>query len=277
MAEHTVTVDGVSYHTLLDGPGGAPVVLLTHALMSNHRMWDSTVSALHQANYRTLRFDHIGHNKTPAPSDSNRSYSTEDITHHMHHIVQTATGQTHIKAVLGCSIGGVLALRYGMLYPTEVQSVISLCPPGIKSLDVSKPLWSQRIEQFEMDVQDGSDSLCQMTVKRWMPGNRSHDKAVRAAALEHVRTCTLEGYKILADAIRGYDYDSKEELEKLRDVRVLMVAGGKDGAVEADLLKDVALRIPPKGAKFQLMEDTGHLPPMHHAEDFEKLMLSFLK
>ena len=276
MTTTTIQIDGIAYHTILEGPKDKPVVLLIHALMSNLHMWDSTVGALIKANYQTLRFDHIGHNLTPPPEDRSQSYSTEDMTHHMHSIVEQVTGQSHLKAVIGCSIGGVLALRYAMLYPSEVETAISLCAPGIKSLDKAKPLWTQRIQQFEGDVQEGRDSLSRATVDRWLPGDGPHDEAVRAEALEHVKTCTLEGYKVLADAIRGYDYS--DQLGRLDDVKCMIIAGGRDGAVDASLLKDVAAQIQaPKGARFVLMETAGHIPPMHRADDFEAMVLDVLQ
>lgn len=194
----------------------------------------------------------------------------------MHTLVQQTTGQTHLKAVIGCSIGGVLALRYAMLYPSEVETAISLCAPGIKSLEKSKPLWTQRIQQFETDQREGTDTLCRATVDRWLPGNEPHDEAVRAEALKHVKTCTLEGYKVLADAIRGYDYS--DQLGRLDGVKCVVVAGGRDGAVDSEVLRDVAAQIyPPKGARFVLMEDAGHIPPMHRAEEFEALVLAALE
>jgi pimeloyl-ACP methyl ester carboxylesterase len=276
----TIQIDSIDYHYLLEGPQNRPIILLIHALMSNLHMWDSTVRALNAANYQTLRFDHIGHNLTPPPSptdSSSQPYTTETITHHMHTLVEQTTGQSHLKAVIGCSIGGVLALRYSMLYPSSVQTTISLCAPGIKSLEKSKPLWTQRIQQFEIDQRESTDTLCRATVDRWLPGDEPHDEAVRAEALGHVRTCSLEGYRVLADAIRGYDYSG--ELGKLEGVRCVVVAGGRDGAVDVEVLRDLAARIhaPRGGARFVLMEDAGHIPPMHRAEEFEALVLEALE
>lgn len=281
IANTIVTTDKTTYHATLSGPQNGPLVLLTHALMSNSHMWDSTIRALHASNYRTLCFDHIGHNRSPLPSDPARSYSTEDIVQHTREIVQQVTASTStgtsakLKAVIGCSIGGVLALRYGMLYPHDVEVVISLCAPGIKSLEEAKPLWTSRIAQFESDLESGSESLCHATVERWLPGDSAHDEDVRAEALEHVRTCTLQGYRVLADAIRGYDYDSAEELGKLGGVKqVVVVAGGRDGASSPELLSSVADRI--EGARFVLMEEAGHIPPMHQAKEFEEMILEVL-
>nr|OQO22113.1 hypothetical protein B0A51_10777 [Rachicladosporium sp. CCFEE 5018] len=268
----TIDIDGIAYYTSLSGPANGPVAFLVHALMSNHHMFDSTIPALHSAGYRTLVFDHIGHNLTPPPSDSTRRYSTEDIVHHMHVLVPAATGSSKLKAVIGCSIGGVLALRYGMLYPTEVESILSLCAPGITSPSATKTLWGERIDSFQRE----REQLCQETVARWFPGETPHDEAVRASALELVRTCSFEAYKILVDAIRGYDYAA--ELGKLKDMRCLVLAGGRDGAVSVEVLRELAEAIEREGgdAQFGVMVDAGHLPPMHRAENFERIALRFL-
>ena len=38
-----------------------PFVLLSHALMADLRMWDSTVKALNEEGYDCVRYDHLGH------------------------------------------------------------------------------------------------------------------------------------------------------------------------------------------------------------------------
>ena len=85
----------------------------------------------------------------------------------------------------------------------------------------------------------------------------------------------MQGYRVLADAIRGYDYDFAEELGKLGGVKqVVVVAGGRDGASSPELLSSVAERI--EGARFVLMEEAGHIPPMHQAKEFEEMILEVL-
>jgi len=194
------------------------------------------------------------------------------ITRHGHQLIKARTGQSHAKAVIGCSIGGVIALRYAMLFPDDVDKVISIAAPGITSPQRAASLWSQRIEQFEKDVKSGDDTLCHATVNRWFPGGRTEDDAVRAEALQHVKTCSLSGYKLLADTIRGYDYAG--EVASIKNVECFVVAGDEDGACDPDHLRDVAGEI--KGADFDIIKTAGHLPPMHRPEEFNKLMLKFL-
>lgn len=172
MTEKQVNRNGIDYYTLVERPqsNGRPaqLVLLCHALMSNLQMYDYTDQALNDAGYPTIRFDHIGHNNTPAPPDENASFHMDDLTRHMHQLVQATTSQKHLHAMIGCSIGGVLALIYAMMYPQDVEKVISIAAPGIANPEASKVPWSQRIEHFEGNVRTGGDGLCRATVNRWV-------------------------------------------------------------------------------------------------------------
>ncbi|KAK5175892.1 uncharacterized protein LTR77_001032 [Saxophila tyrrhenica] len=285
--EAHVEVEGINYYTEFSLPDSqdknAPCILLVHALMSNLHMWDATVKYLHSAGYSTLRFDHVGHHNTPPPPQSKTTerrmsvsgqlaYHMDDITRHMHQLVKERTGQTQVAAVIGCSIGGVLALRYGMMFPRNVDQIISVAAPGIKAPEDKKPLWSQRIKQFEEDQKNGTDTLCQATVDRWFPGG-PEDDGVRAEALKHVKTCSLEGYKLLADTIRNYDYTDAMHTYPIEGC--LIVGGTEDTAISFEALEFITGYI--QGSKLVKMEGAGHLPPMQKPEEFNKLIMGFLE
>lgn len=285
MAENNVDVEGINYYTLFELPDSqdesAPCVLLVHALMSNLNMYDTTVKALHAAGYSTLRYDHVGHHNTPPPQHKTTQrrmslggplvYHMDDLTRHMHQLVKERTGQTGVRAVIGCSIGGVLALRYAMMFPKDVDQIISIAAPGITAPEDKKILWSQRIQLFEEDQKNGEDKLCHATVNRWFPGGLEDD-AVRAESLKHVKSCSIQGYKLLADTIRHYDYAN--DLDKIKNVKCLIGGGTEDGAISLSALEDVASKI--QGAQYVELKGAGHLPPMQQPEEFNKLMLSFL-
>ncbi|KAK0923999.1 hypothetical protein LTR91_016366 [Friedmanniomyces endolithicus] len=275
-AEAFVECDGINYFTLLEQPTNgaqhAPCILLIHALMSNLHMWDATATTLHATGYRTLRYDHIGHNRTPAPNDTKAHYHLDDLTRHAHQLVRSRLGHPHPHALIGCSIGGSMAFRYATLYPQDVGRIISVASPGLRSPDFAHELWTQRLAQFDQDLRTGDDTLCRETVARWVPGERAEDDGVREEALRHVRTCGIEGYRVLVEAIRGYDYEGLAG--DIGRVRMLVVAGEEDQAGRRDVLESVAGRI--EGAEFGGMEWTGHLPPMQKPGVFGGLMTRFL-
>ena len=286
-SEKTSTIEGIKTYTLYETPNNgsedAPLVLLCHALMANHHMYDSTVKALHSAGYRTLRYDHIGHNNSPAPPAPSADFTAREdlvtsvdfdlLTRHMRSLVQIMTGQSSLHAVIGCSMGGVLALRYAQLHPKEVSHIISIGAPGIKAIESAKPLWSERIKILESDVANGTDELCRKTVERWLPGDEERSVRARAMAYEQTRSCSLRGYAVCADAIRDYDYE--EGLGAI-EAKTMVMNGSRDTACgPRENNEGVAKKIP-RGV-FVWLEGAGHLPPLHLAEQFEGSMLRFLR
>lgn len=159
-----------------------------------------------------------------------------------------------------------------MMFPRDVDQIISIAAPGIVYPEEKKHLWSERIKQFESDSASGTDNLCHATVERWFPGSGPDNDAVRAESLKHVKTCSLQGYKLLADTIRNYDYT--DELHTFPIEGCLIVAGTEDGAISMEGLDFIASYI--QGSKVVKMEGAGHLPPMHKPREFEELMLGYL-
>ena len=51
----------------LDGPSGAPVLVLSNSLGTTTSMWDTQMTELTQF-FRVLRYEHRGHGGSPAPA-----------------------------------------------------------------------------------------------------------------------------------------------------------------------------------------------------------------
>ena len=64
-----VSANGISFNVAIDGPEGAPWLVLSNSLMTNLSMWDDQVAELKQS-YRILRYDQRGHGGTQATAGS---------------------------------------------------------------------------------------------------------------------------------------------------------------------------------------------------------------
>ena len=171
--------------------------------------------------------------------------------------------------MIGCSMGGVLVLRYALMYPGTLKKVVSCDAPGMTSLESSKAKWEDRMEMFRTQ---GVKPLAKATVERWFPDPCS--AAVKGESLKHTLTCTFPGYAACAHGIMNYDYTA--ELGNIKSEEVIVLAGENDEAIgPKEILMDVASKI--KGAKYVSMKDTGHIPPMHSPIAFEDIIVSFLK
>ncbi|PNS14967.1 hypothetical protein CAC42_2196 [Sphaceloma murrayae] len=302
--EKTIPLDGIDYATTLHLPATsslsphpptAPLIALSHALMASSAMWDPLVPLLLAQGYRVLTYDHPGHNATSDPPPPLHPFIHFDtLTSHLHALVTThntscfapvlasptsyptvnlaATSPDDVFALIGCSMGAVLSLRYAMLYPTKVARVVAVGAPGLTSLEAAKPLWEERIALFEKDRSEGTEELVERTVQRWLPGSEERSVKARERARNMTRACRLAGYRACTGGIRGYDYLG--ELGKV-EARTLVVVGDRDGAVgERGINEDVARRT---RGRFVWLEGAGHLPPIHLENEFGKLVLEFLE
>jgi 3-oxoadipate enol-lactonase len=312
--EVTLKIDDINFHIIYDRSASnvtlaksaeqrsRPLILLSHALMADSSMWDSTVEALGNEGWDCVRYDHLGHGATPVPDTQGRGgggerkWTFDDFVGHMHEIVKAMEGmktdkdeeRARLRAVCGCSMGGVLAVRYAMRYgyggsdDAETQregrlgnnlKVVSIGGLGMKSLQESIPKWELRKEIYR---EQGVEVLARQTAERWFPS--PVPSGVRERAEEKCKRCTLEGYERCSEGIVSYDYQSQGDLETLaqdQGVEVLVVRGEDDEAVgPKEILIELSRRI---GARFVGMEGVGHLPPMHDSEAFEELLLGFLK
>jgi pimeloyl-ACP methyl ester carboxylesterase len=266
-----LSLDSIRFFYRHEGDASKPLVVLCHALMANQRMWDETAPALHAAGFSTLRYDHVGHGRTTfeTPEAASRRYHFDDFTRHIRALVETVTPGRRPFGIIGCSMGGVLALRYAELYPGVLTKIMSCDAPGLTSLDIAKPRWAARIAQFEAE---GVDNLALATVDRWFP--EPCPAGARERMLEQTRSCTLEGYKACADGIMNYDYEGG--LGGIKHEQVMILAGENDEAIgPKEVLVSVAGKIPE--AKYVLMKDVGHIPPFHNPEAFNKIMLEFFQ
>src|SRR2546425_2543891 len=73
--KNMATATPIDLHYGIEGPSGAPVLVLSHALGLSMAMWDPQVAALSRE-FRVVRYDHRGHGGAPVPSGP---YRIEDL------------------------------------------------------------------------------------------------------------------------------------------------------------------------------------------------------
>src|SRR5262245_26761279 len=110
----------VPVHTYyrLDGPDGAPVVVLAHSLGLDHGMWDAQAADL-APHVRVLRYDLRGHGASAAPAGD---YRIEDLGRDVLALVDALGIQTF--ALCGLSIGGMVAQWVAAHAPDRLTHLI---------------------------------------------------------------------------------------------------------------------------------------------------------
>lgn len=117
--------DGVVHHELA-GPEAGPRVVLIHGVSGPMAVWDRTVPALAGAGLRVLRYDQLG-----------RGYSDRvDVDHgeelHDRQLADLldAVGWREPVALVGSSMGAIVAARFASEHPERVARVVLVGPAG---------------------------------------------------------------------------------------------------------------------------------------------------
>src|SRR5689334_25386044 len=96
-----ITIGGLSFRYLLEGPEGAPVVAFSNALGATLEMWDALVPAL-TGRYRTLRYDTRGHGGSET---RDRPVAIADLAGDLAGLLDALSiGRAHL---VGLSLGGM--------------------------------------------------------------------------------------------------------------------------------------------------------------------------
>lgn len=127
-----------------DKPAKLPVLLL-HGKNFSGAYWARTVDALTKAGHRVLVPDQIGFGKSSKPTDVQYSFQLlAELTHE----VVTQVGLSEL-AVVGHSMGGMLATRYALMFPEETKRLALVNPIGLEDWQTVVPYrdveaWYQR-------------------------------------------------------------------------------------------------------------------------------------
>ncbi|MFI7857548.1 alpha/beta fold hydrolase [Pseudomonas promysalinigenes] len=110
------------------GQANGRSVVLMHGKNFCAATWETTIEALSQAGYRVIAPDQIGFCTSTKPA--NYQYSFQQLAVNTHALLE----QLGVKqaVVLGHSTGGMLATRYALMYPQQVERLAMVNPIGLE-------------------------------------------------------------------------------------------------------------------------------------------------
>src|SRR6266581_4911507 len=180
-----IKANGISINYQVDGPDGAPWLVLSNSLATNLAMWDDQARELGRA-FRVLRYDQRGHGTTEAPAGR---YTFELLIADALALMDAlAIKRAHFG---GLSMGGATALGLAQKHPDRLDRVI-VCDSPCQSTPTSSQQWEERIVVAE---KQGMEALVEPTLARWFPpevikANPPHLDKVR----QMIRTTPVNGF-----------------------------------------------------------------------------------
>lgn len=255
--------DGVSLNARVDGPEGAPWVVMSNSLGSNLSMWDGQIDLLTRK-YRVLRYDHRGHGASDVPPGP---YSfgmlTGDVIQLMdRHGIDRADW-------IGLSMGAMTGLGLAIHHPDRFGRMV-LADGRADAPDMFKAMWDQRIAVV---TDGGVEAVADGTLAMWLTEDwRIANPETTAAVRRMIVSTDPKGYVACCRGLKDLDY-----LKDLGSIRnpVLYICGSEDKGAPPEVMKAMAAATP--GAHYVEIENAGHVPNINRPEAFNAALAKFLE
>lgn len=236
--------------------GQGPAVVLAHAGIADGRMWDNQVAALADR-YHVVRYDQPGYGRSDRATE--RYSYVEELGAVLDHV---GAGQA---ALVGCSMGGRVAVDYTLAYPDRVVALVAVAAV-VSGYRLSPPGWAELAAAVDAD---DHDRIAQAALRMWAP-LRSHpevDARIRQLVVDNVTGIAAMGRMWL---------DSPPASGRLNriDAPTLVVVGDRDLADIVRIAQRLTGEI--RGARLEVLPDVDHNVPVRAARAFTNLLEGFL-
>lgn len=243
----------------LDGPEGAPVLVLSPSLGTTTSLWDGVLPAF-AARFRVLRHDLPGHGESPVPDGPVR---VETIARGVLALLDGA--EVERAAFCGISIGGMVGQWLGANAAGRLAG-LALCCTGAKL--------GERADydaRAQLVRREGTGVVVAGARERWFtPGFRDSPEARRILA--ELAATSAEGYAACAEAVGAWDF--RDELHRLAP-GPLVLFGGEDPVTPAAVRETMLAGIP--AARSAVVAGAAHLPNVERPQAFAAAVLAYLE
>jgi 3-oxoadipate enol-lactonase len=251
--------DGVRIAYRVDGPEGAPAIVLSNSMGCTMAMWEPQIAALTER-YRVIRYDRRGHGASDAPDGD---YTIALLAEEAIAVVDAAgVDKAHW---CGLSIGAMTGLWLATHNPERIGRLVAAsCAVHMPPADI----WNGRIR---MAKSRGTAPLAEPTMKLWFT---DAFRAENPDAVERVRadfaTTATEGFCGCCAAMR--DMDQRKTIRAISQP-VLVIAGSDDTGTTATDAAAIIARVPDARG---LILKASHILNVERAANFNRALLDFL-
>lgn len=244
-------------HVQIDGPDGAPPLVMLHSLGTSLHVWDAQARAL-AGPFRVIRPDLRGHGLTTVTQGPG---TIEQMAADMLAVMDVlGVGQTHVA---GLSIGGMIAQSLAHQAPGRVASLI-LCDTA---MSIPPPQnWHDRAALVQVQ---GMGAVADAVMARWVTAGFMGTPAANGLRMMLLRTAP-EGYAAAAEAIAGANLIAQTAA---LSVPALVLVGSADEATpvaSAEALRDAL------GATLEVLPNAAHIPTIETPDQVTDAIRRFL-
>lgn len=247
---------------------GKPFIMI-HAGVADSRQWNNEFKHF-AGKFKVVRYDMRGYGKSE-PADGGFNHMLDLAA------VLDALEIREPVVMMGCSMGGGLALDFALDHPSRVRALI-LVGSGPSGLDLDLPE-SPKHALAEKAWKDGNvDLTAELETQIWFDGDGRTPEQVnpemRKLAFEMDRQALRHEVRHLGKRQPNSSKPAFDRLEQL-NIPVLIIVGAQDQPY-AHASADYMMKHMPS-ARIVTIEDAAHLPNMDHPEEFCAVVDEFLK
>ncbi|MFT8422360.1 MAG: 3-oxoadipate enol-lactonase [Gluconacetobacter sp.] len=253
-----VTLPDLNVHVRLDGPPGAPALLLLHSLGTSSDIWDGMTEALSR-HFRVIRPDMRGHGLTgvtPGP------YTIEGLAADALAVLDVlGVGTAHVA---GVSIGGLIAQAMALRAPDRLLSVALIDTAPVFPTEAS---WRERAATVRAS---GLAGMADTVMARWITPAGLETPAARGLRQIFLRT-DPEGYAAACEALAVCDLSARLHAITLP---ALVVVGEDDPSTPVAAARTLAEALP--SARLVVLSHASHIPTVERPDAVAQVLLDFL-
>ena len=250
-----MTTARLSYR--LDGPPGAPVVVLSNSLGTTTKLWDAQIPELTRY-FRVLRYDHRGHGLSDSPPGP---YEISDLGGDLVALLDEL-GIEQV-GVVGLSLGGMVGLWVAIHAPERVASLVLCCTAAVLP---PASAWRDRAATVRSS---GTSVLAGTLFERWFtPAWRASHPDQRERFSAMLASCDAEGYASCCEAIASMDMS--EDVGAVA-APTLVICGAEDPVVTPQAGVDLAGAIP--AASLLVLGGAAHLANVEQPDRFSTALV----
>jgi pimeloyl-ACP methyl ester carboxylesterase len=265
-------------------PNGRTVVLM-HGKNFCGATWASSIDVLSKAGYRVVAPDQIGFCKSSKPERYH--YTFQQLATNTHALLESIGVKQ--ATVMGHSTGGMLAVRYGLMYPEQAEQLILVNPIGLEDWKALGVPYQTADKWYQRELQTTADRIrtyekSTYYVNQWEPEYEPWVQMLAGLYRGPGKEIVAWNSALLYDMI--YTQPVVYEFPLLR-MPVLLLIGTKDTTAigkdlapaelrakmgnYAELGKRTAKAIP--NATLVEFNDLGHAPQMQNPAAFHAALL----
>ncbi|MFC8270965.1 3-oxoadipate enol-lactonase [Streptomyces sp. NPDC057271] len=233
-------------HHRVEGPPGAPVLILGPSLGTSTALWDAVAPEL-SATHRIVRWDLPGHGGSPA-SLIGPGATVADLARLVRDLADALGADRFSYA--GVSLGGAVGLHLAAHRPQRVERLAVLCSSAHFGPAAN---WTDRAAAVR---REGLAALAETAPARWFTPGFTVPRLV-----DDHRRADPAAYAACCDALAAFDL--RDRLSSIT-APTLLVAGREDPATPPAHLREIADAVP--GATLTEIPGASHLAPAERPE-----------